>query len=65
MEIMNTKRKVLTYAIVKDDMHDQEKLKEAISNMLDEIENGYKIVNVSFEYVNNQHVVQIITEKRV
>lgn len=61
---MNTKRKVLTYAIVKDDMHDQEKLKEAISNMLDEIENGYKIVNVSFEYVNNQHVVQIITEKR-
>ena len=64
MEIMNTKRKVLTYAIVKDDMHDQEKLKEAISNMLDEIENGYKIVNVSFEYVNNQHVVQIITEKR-
>ena len=64
MEIMNTKRKVLTYAIAKDDMHDQEKLKEAISNMLDEIENGYKIVNVSFEYVNNQHVVQIITEKR-
>ena len=64
MEIMNTKRKVLTYAIVKDHMHDQEKLKEAISNMLDEIENGYKIVNVSFEYVNNQHVVQIITEKR-
>ena len=61
---MNTKRKVLTYAIAKDDMHDQEKLKEAISNMLDEIENGYKIVNVSFEYLNNQHVVQIITEKR-
>ena len=61
---MNTKRKVLTYAIAKNDMHDQEKLKEAISNMLDEIENGYKIVNVSFEYVNNQHVVQIITEKR-
>lgn len=61
---MNTKRKVLTYAIVKNDMHDQEKLKEAISIMLDEIENGYKVVNVSFEYVNNQHVVQIITEKR-
>lgn len=64
METMNTKRKVLTYAIVKNDMHDQEKLKEAISIMLDEIENGYKVVNVSFEYVNNQHVVQIITEKR-
>ena len=64
MENMNTKRKVLTYAIAKDDMHDQKKLKEVINNMLDEIENGYKVINVSFEYVNNQHVVQIITEKR-
>ena len=61
---MNTKRKVLTYAIAKNDMHDQEKLKEAISNMLDEVENGYKVINISFEYLNNQHVVQIITEKR-
>ena len=61
---MNTKRKVLTYAIVKDDIHDQEKLKEVISNMLDKVENGYKVINISFEYLNNQHVVQIITEKR-
>ena len=61
---MNTKRKVLTYAIAKNDMHDQEKLKEAISNMLDKVENGYKVINISFEYLNNQHVVQIITEKR-
>ena len=61
---MNTKRKVLTYAIAKSDMHDQDKLKEVINNMLDEVENGYKVVNISFEYVNNHHVVQIITEKR-
>ena len=61
---MNTKRKVLTYAIAKNDMHDQEKLKEVINNMLDEVENGYKVINISFEYLNNQHVVQIITEKR-
>ena len=61
---MNTKRKVLTYAIAKNDMHDQDKLKEVINNMLDEVENGYKVVNISFEYLNNQHVVQIITEKR-
>ena len=61
---MNTKREVLTYAIAKNDMHDQDKLKEAISNMLDEVENGYKVINISFEYVDNQHVVQIITEKR-
>ena len=61
---MNTKRKVLTYAIAKNDMHHQEKLKEVINNMLDEVENGYKVINISFEYLNNQHVVQIITEKR-
>ena len=61
---MNTKRKVLTYAIAKNDMHDQEKLKKVINNMLDEVENGYKVINISFEYLNNQHVVQIITEKR-
>ena len=64
MKTMNTKRKVLTYAIAKNDMHDQEKLKEVINNMLDEVENGYKVINISFEYLNNQHVVQIITEKR-
>ena len=61
---MDTKRKVVTYAIAKSDMHNQEKLKEVINNMLDEVENGYKVVNISFEYVNNHHVVQIITEKR-
>ena len=64
MKTMNTKRKVLTYAIAKNDMHDQEKLKEVINNMLDEVENGYKVINISFEYLNTQHVVQIITEKR-
>ena len=56
METMNTKREVLTYAIAKNDMHDQDKLKEAISNMLDEVENGYKVINISFEYVDNQQI---------
>lgn len=60
---MNTKRKVLTYVIAKSDMDDQDKLKEAINTMLYQVEDGYKVINVSFEYVDNNHVVQIITEK--
>lgn len=61
---MNTKRKVLTCVIEKSDMHDQDKLKEAINAMLNQVENGYKVISVSFEYVDNEHVIQIITEKR-
>lgn len=61
---MNTKRKVLTCIIAKSDMHDQDKLKEAINAMLNQVENGYKVISVSFEYVDNEHVIQIITEKR-
>lgn len=60
---MDTKRKVLTYTIVKSDMHNQDKLKEVISILLNQVENGYKVISVSFEYVDNEHVVQIITEK--
>lgn len=61
---MNTKRKVLTYSITKSDMHDQDKLKETINTMLNQVENGYKVISVSFEYVDNENVIQIITEKR-
>lgn len=61
---MNTKRKVLTYSIAKSDMHDQDKLKEAINAMLNQVEHGYKVISVSFEYVDNENVIQIITEKR-
>lgn len=60
---MNTKRKVLTYVIAKSDMDNPDKLKEAINTMLNQVEDGYKVINVSFEYVDNNHVVQIITEK--
>lgn len=61
---MDTKRKVLTYTIAKSDMHNQDKLKEVISILLNQIEDGYKVISVSFEYVDNEHVIQIITEKR-
>lgn len=61
---MNTKRKVITYAIAKSNMYKQDKLESAINSMLNQVEDGYKIINISFGYVDNQNVIQIITEKR-